>query len=88
MAALSGWSRSVCKAEHLRAFINSKVIPEKAANQWRILGNEQWPMPLPGEFVVFTSHLERGLSFPTSRFLCQFLNFYKIKLSDLGPLSF
>jgi hypothetical protein len=87
MAAHSGWCTSVCKAEHLRGFINSKVIPEKAQNQWRIPGKEQWPMPMPGEFVVFTSYLERGLSFPTSRFLRQFLNFYKIKLSDLGPLS-
>ena len=61
MAAHSGWCRSTCKAEHLRPFINSKVIPKKAANQWRIPGTEQWPMPLPGEFVVFTSYLECGL---------------------------
>ena len=44
-------------------------------------------MPRRGEFVVFTSFLERGLGFPTSRFLRQFLKFYNIKISDLGPHS-
>ena len=87
MAAHSGWCRSTCKAEHLRPFCNSKVIPEKKENSWRLPGAEQWPMPTKGEFVVFTSFLERGLSFPTSRFLRQFLNFYRIKISDLGPHS-
>ena len=87
MAAHSGWGRSACKAEHLRPFINSKVIPKKAANQWRIPSHEQWPMPNPEEFTVFTSYLERSLAFPTSHFMRQFLNFYNIKISDLGPHS-
>ena len=87
MAAHSGWCKSTCKAEHLLPFCNSKILPEKAENQWRIPGVEGWPMPRRGEFVVFTSFLERGLSFPTSRFLRQFLSFYRIKISDLGPHS-
>jgi hypothetical protein len=40
-----------------------------------------------GEFVVFTSFLDRGLAFPTSQFLRQLLAFYGIKIPDLGSHS-
>ena len=48
---------------------------------------ESAPSPRYFEFVAFTSQLERGLEFPTSKFLWRFLAFYAIKLSDLGPHS-
>ena len=48
---------------------------------------ESTPSPRNGEFIVFTSQLERGLGFPTSKFFRRFLAFYAIKLSDLGPHS-
>jgi hypothetical protein len=43
------------------------------------------PEPRPGEFIIFVSFLERGLSLSTSKFLRQFLSFYNTKISDLGP---
>ena len=45
------------------------------------------PCPKSGELIVFTSQLERGLALPTSKFFRQFLAFYVIKPSDLGPHS-
>ena len=43
--------------------------------------------PKDGEFIVFTSQLERGLGLPTSKFFWRFLSYYAIKPSDLGPHS-
>jgi hypothetical protein len=75
-------------AKTLHPYITSGVIPAKGKlTRWRIPGKEMEPAPERGEFVVFTSFLDRGLAFPTSQFLRQLLAFYGIKISDLGPHS-
>src|SRR4051812_33579920 len=69
-------------------YISKRTIPEKNAHhRWRIPLTDPEPLPFTGEFVVFTSFLDRGLSFPTSLFLRHLLRFYCIKLHDLGPHS-
>ncbi|KAM0911980.1 hypothetical protein ACQ4PT_013105 [Festuca glaucescens] len=75
------------KTEALMSFTASGVIPQKGATRWRMPGNEEIPLPEKGEFVVFVSFLERGLSFPTSQFLRRLLSYYNIQISDLGPHS-
>ena len=87
MVSKGAWSRSKMTASLLLPYISQGVIPEAKKNRWRIPGNEESPEPRRGEFVVFLSFLDRGLSFPTSLFLRKFLNFYSIKLTDLGPHS-
>ena len=71
----------------LLPYISQGVIPEAKNNRWRIPGSEESPAPRRGEFVVFLSFLDRGLSFPSSLFLRKFLAFYNIKLTALGPHS-
>ena len=66
-------------------YISQGIIPEARNNRWRIPSNKEIPAPRLGEFFVFLSYLDRGLSFPTSHFLQRFLAFYNIKLTDLGP---
>lgn len=87
MAIKGAWFRSKAKAEMLLPYISQGIIPEARINRWRIPGDEEIPAPRPGEFVVFLSYLDRGLSFPTCHFLRRFLAFYNIKLTDLGPHS-
>ena len=88
MAAQSAWKKMSLKKDGLLPYISRRMIPKKMEkNRWRVPTMETYPLPLPGEFVIFTSFLDWGLAIPTSRFLRQFLNFYSIKLSDLGPHS-
>jgi hypothetical protein len=64
------------------------MIPKIKTEWWRVpTASETEPLPRPGEFVVFVSCLSRGLSLPTSQFFRRYLDFYSIKISDLGPYS-
>ena len=45
------------------------------------------PDPGADEFVVFSSHLARGLALPASPILQQFLSFYGLQLHHLGANS-
>jgi hypothetical protein len=87
MVIKGAWYRWKIKAEMLLPFMSSGIIPEARNNRWLIPGDEETPMPRKGEFIVFLSFLERGLSFPTSHFIRRFLEFYGIKITDLGPHS-
>lgn len=87
MAIKGAWSRSKCTARLLLPYIAAGLIPAKAENRWRIPSGETEPAPNPGEFIVFLSFLDRGLSFPTSLFFRRLLAFYNISISDLGPHS-
>ena len=42
------------------------------------------PKPKKGEFVVFLTHLERGLGLPASPFFQEFLRFYGLQPHHLG----
>ena len=42
------------------------------------------PKPRQGEFVVFSTHLERGLGLPASPFFSEFLRFYGLQTHHLG----
>ena len=49
--------------------------------------DELSPSPTADEFVVFSSHLARGLALPVSPFLREFLDFYGLQLHHLGAHS-
>jgi hypothetical protein len=68
MAIKRAWSRSTVSCHQLRPFINVGLLPAEDAGKWRVPGDEPEPAVQDGEFVVFTSFLERGLSFPMFEF--------------------
>ncbi|KAK1605558.1 hypothetical protein QYE76_029231 [Lolium multiflorum] len=86
--AAKGWGKSKVTRESLHPNISAGIIPEFQHERWRVpAANKTEPQPRLGEFVIFTSFLERGFALPTSDFLRQLLAFYDIKISDLGPHS-
>jgi hypothetical protein len=79
------WGRSKCTRAQLASFEEAGIL---RAGCWRIpAAGETTPNPREREFVCFTSHLERGLGFPTSLFFRRFCAYYGIQPSDLGPHS-
>src|SRR5215216_5679263 len=79
------WGRSKCTRALLASFEEAGIL---RAGRWRIpAAGEVTPDLREGEFICFTSHLERGLGFPTSLFFRRFCAFYGIQPSDLGPHS-
>ena len=60
------WGRSKCTRAQLASFEEAGILHTGC---WRIpVAGEVNPNPREGEFICFTSHLERGLGFPTSLF--------------------
>src|SRR5215216_4372135 len=79
------WGRSKCTRVLLASFEEAGIL---CAGRWRIpAAGEVIPNPREGEFVCFTSHLERGLRFPTSLFFHRLCAYYDIQPSDRGPHS-
>src|SRR3954470_18763890 len=79
------WGRSKCTRALLASFEEAGIL---CAGRWRIpAAGEVTPNPREREFICFTSHLERGLGFPTSLFFRRFCAYYGIQPSDLGPHS-
>src|SRR3954462_14422918 len=77
------WGRSKCTRAQLASFEEAGIL---RAGCWRIpAAGETTPNPREREFICFTSHLERGLGFPTSFFFRLFYAYYGIQPSDLGP---
>src|SRR3954467_11839996 len=88
MASQAMWRKSSLKQGSLIPYISKRIVPERNAHhKWRIPLSDAEPLPFLGEFVCFTSFLDRGLSFPPSLFLRPLLRFFPIKLHDLGPHS-
>ena len=50
-------------------------------------GDEISPAPVANEYVVFSSHMAKGLALPASSFLREFLEFYSLQLHHLGANS-
>ena len=84
-APKSQWQRSLVTAHALEQLAAEGLLPLAEENQWCIATMDPRPRPSPGEFVVFTAFLERGLGFPTSEFFQRVLDFYGLKLHDLTP---
>ena len=79
------WGRSKCTKVLLKSFEEAGIL---RAGRWHIpAAGEVVPDPRDREFICFTSHLERGLRFPTSLFFHRFYAYYGIHPSDLGPHS-
>ena len=45
------------------------------------------PTPEPGEYVIFVSHLRRGLGFPMDPFVRGLMFYYGLEFHDLAPES-
>ena len=50
-------------------------------------GGQAIPTPEPGEYIVFVSHLRRGLGFPTDPFVRGLMFYYGLEFHDLAPES-
>jgi hypothetical protein len=84
MAQAGSWTRSKVTAATVAPFVAARLL---SPGNYRIPENEEEPVPRPGEYVTFISHLERGFGTPSSLFFRRFLAFYNIKNTDLGPHS-
>jgi hypothetical protein len=63
------------------------LLPKEEDDISRAPGDEIIPAPRDRELVLFTAHIERGLSVTGSKFFCELMNYYNLRLHDLGPNS-
>ena len=56
-------------------------------NQWQCARGHLLPAPENDERILFTTHVDRGLSFPPSEFFLEVLNYYQVQLHNLPPNS-
>ena len=71
------WAGSDVTPDEIEWLQRTFRIPEGV--ECRIPGNEIEPDPREGEYVVFTSHFERGFGLPISDFLKQFMEHYHLQ---------
>jgi hypothetical protein len=63
------------------------LLPKEEDGVWRAPGDDIIPTPRDRELVFFSAHFERGLSMTGSKFFCELLSYYNLRLQDLGPNS-
>ena len=54
------------------------LLPLTVAEEWRIPGAEDFPIPQQGYVVSFVTFHERGFSIPAGRFIRVVLHEYKL----------
>jgi hypothetical protein len=72
------WSPRSLNEEVLAAMEQEGLIAEKTISRWQVEPGAVMPAPLENEVVMLKSHVDRGLSLPTSRFLTSMLTYYKL----------
>ena len=65
-------------ADTLEELAATGAIPEASAGAWRTTIGDEQPRTRAGEFVMFTSFLDRRFALPSSKFFQRFLAFYGI----------
>jgi hypothetical protein len=61
------------------------LLQEKSFIQWKLVGNDSFPMPDADEVVVFHQFFLHGFGLPTSQFFRELLHYYQIELIHLNP---
>ena len=81
------WVVSRVTKEDLNEYVQTCVLAKKDAIHWRVPGTETPPAPKDGEIIVFTDHMLRGFSPPSSKFFRGVLHFFKLHPQDIGQNS-
>ena len=82
------WVPSSITEERLKEFFIVGFLPSKNVMSYRAPDpEEERPNPKDGEVIIFTDHMNRGFSPPSSKFFREVLHFFKLHLQDLGPSS-
>ena len=79
------WSGSVVLREEFDRLVDLRFTPCSHLCAWRVPDPERIPRPLHSECVLFTHHLESGLTPPAHPFLKQLLRLYGLQLHHLTP---
>ena len=87
MATRGDWCDSTVTQADIGLLVDEGIIPTEYVERIRIPQRETSPKPKPGEFIMFTAFLKRGLAFPTSVFFRTLLAFYGLQPHNLAPNS-
>ena len=68
VASKGEWAKSKVSAATLEEWATAGALPDGSTGAWRATTGDERPRTREGEFVVFTSFLDRGLAFPSSEF--------------------
>ena len=68
VASKGEWVKSKVSAATLEEWAAAGALPDASTGAWRAASGDERPRTREGEFVVFTSFLDRGLAFPSSEF--------------------
>ena len=80
------WCRSSISPQRLEGLVHRGLLrPLTAAEEWRLPGDEDEPLPPEGYVVSFTHFHERGFSIPAHKFLRGLLDYYQVELQHLTP---
>ena len=86
-AAERYWIQCHVTEEQLDAMAAEGLIPPKEDGGWRSAFGDLVPKPQPGERVMLTSHIQRGLGFPPSLFFLEVCSHYGLQPHNLTPNS-
>ena len=81
------WASSRVTEEDLNNFVETSVLAKKDDIHWRVPGTKNPPEPKEGEVIVFTDHMIRGFTPPSSKFFQDVLQFFQLHPQDIGPNS-
>ena len=82
------WVKSIVTEDTLKDFVKIGYLLEKNAMHWRAPNpSEEIPQPKDDAVIVFTDHVNRGLSPPGSKFFRDVLHFFQLHPQDIGPHS-
>ena len=80
------WCKSDITLQCLEGLIRRDLLCSwTAAEEWRLLGDEDMPSPLDRYIVSFAHFHERGFASPAHKFLQGLLHYYKVELQHLTP---
>ena len=85
---ICNWVPSTITEERLKEFLLIGFLPSKNILSYRAPDpEEERPNPKDGEVIVFTDHMNRGFSPPSSKFFRDVLHFFQLHPQDIGPNS-
>ena len=88
MASSGAWMGSDVESSDIRKLRRGRFLGLTEEVRARAPSSDEIsPNPEEGEFVVFSTHLERGLGLPASPFLQEFLRLYGLQPHHLGANS-
>ena len=80
------WGRSSITPQRPEGLVRRGLHrPLTAAEEWRLLSNEDVPSPLDGYVMSFAHFHERGFAIPAHKFLRGLLDYYQVELQHLTP---